>query len=284
MYLNYFHFKEEPFNNTPDPRFLFLSRQHEEALASLIYGVTERKGFMTLIGDIGAGKTTICRALISRLDHSVDTSIIFNPMLSVHELLEAINDDFGNKKARGQKTVKGQIDALNDFLLKRLKLKKNAVVLIDEAQHLSIDAFEMLRMLSNLETENQKLLQIIFVGQKELEDKLSKNELVQLNQRIGIRYLLGRLSEKETAEYILHRLGMAGGEGYVRFDEGAFKVIFEGSGGVPRLINTICDRALLEGYAEQRRVITKKMVRAAIDDINGRQRKPLWMRIFGVCR
>lgn len=268
MYLNFFHFKEEPFNNTPDPRFLFLSRQHEEAIESILYGINNRKGFMAVIGDIGTGKTTLCRALINRLDEKIDTSVIFNPMLSVLEILKSINDDFGNANAVDD-TVKGQIDALNAFLLRRLRWKKNAVVIVDEAQHLSFEAFEMLRMLSNLETENQKLLQFVFLGQPELELKLKSESLRQLNQRIAIRYLLGSLSFVETVEYIKHRLAISGGEGYIRFDESSLKAIFEYTKGVPRVINTICDRSLLETYAERQNLVTKKIVRHAIDDIEG---------------
>jgi len=287
MYLNFYHFREEPFNNTPDPRFLFLSRQHEEAIASLVYGIQNRKGFMAVIGDIGTGKTTLCRALIGRLDDNVDTSVIFNPLLSVLELLKAINDDFGNPTAADD-TVKGQIDALNKFLLRRLRYKKNAVVVIDEAQHLAVDSLEMLRMLSNLETENQKLVQFVFLGQPELEAKLKSEELRQLNQRMAIRYLLGALNFSETCEYIKHRLSIAGGEGYIQFEEKALSLIFEYSKGVPRVINLICDRALLEAYAERKQLVTKKTIKLAIGDIEGTSniagariiRKPgLWHRI-----
>src|SRR3989339_260372 len=171
MYKDFFHFNQDPFNNTPNHHLLFLSPQHEEALESMVYGIKQRKGFIAIIGDIGTGKTTLCRSLLQRIQNHVNTAVIFNPMLSVPELLLAINDDFGLKSST-DRSIKSQIDALNRFLLTRLKQNQNAVVIIDEAQHLTTEAFEMLRMLSNLETEDKKLLQITFVGQRELEDKL----------------------------------------------------------------------------------------------------------------
>ncbi len=269
MYLNFFHFTDEPFKITPDPKFFFLSRQHEEVLEALLYGINQRKGFMALIGDIGTGKTTVCRALLNRLDKSIDTSVILNPMLSVQELLEAINDDFGNRSVV-KDTVKGQMDALYDFMIRRLRFRKNAVVIIDEAQHLSVEAMEMLRMLSNLEREDKKLMQIVFLGQRELESKLISPELRQLNQRIGIRYFLGPLSHKETYEYIIHRLNLAGGAGFVQFEEKALARIYRYSQGVPRVINILCDRALLETFASKGRLVTAMIVEHAHDDIEGR--------------
>ncbi|MBU0506083.1 MAG: AAA family ATPase [bacterium] len=268
MYLNYFHLREEPFNNTPDPRFLYLSRQHEEALESLLYGIRERKGFMAVIGEIGTGKTTLCRTLITRLDSQVDTSVIFNPMLSVSELLMAINDDFGNRRT-SQTSVKAQIDSLNRFLLGRLKQNKNAVVIVDEAQHLTTEALEMLRMLSNLETANKKLLQIIFLGQIELNDKLGSPELKQLNQRIAIRYLLGPLTYPETCDYIVHRLSLVTKDLPIQFEERAMKHIYKYSRGIPRLINTLCDRALLDAYACRKPFVTKKMISRVKADVDG---------------
>jgi general secretion pathway protein A len=223
---------------------------------------------MAVIGDIGTGKTTLCRALGNKLDSNVDTSVIFNPMLSVIELLKAINDDFGNPRSLDD-TVKGQIDALNEFLLRRLRWKKNAVVIVDEAQHLSVEALEMLRLLSNLETENKKLLQFVFLGQKELEIKLRSGELRQLNQRISIRYLLGALNYSEMIKYITHRVMIAGGQGSVQFEEKAAWEIFCYSDGVPRVINCLCDRALLLAYADKTKFITKKIVKRAMADIEG---------------
>jgi general secretion pathway protein A len=269
MYLEYFKLTDEPFKITPDSKYFFLSRQHEEVLEALLYGINQRKGFMAVVGGIGTGKTTVCRALVNRLDKSIDTSVILNPMLSVYELLEAINDDFGNRAAV-KDTIKGQIDALNEFMLRRLRFNKNAVVIIDEAQALSIEAMEMLRLLSNLETEDKKLLQIIFLGQPELETKFKSTELKQLDQRIGIRYFLGPLDYVETCSYIIHRITMAGGgNGHLQFDQKSVRKIYEYTEGVPRRINILCDRALLTAFAEKSSLITSRIVRQAIRDIEG---------------
>ena len=269
MYLNFFNFNEEPFRITPDPKFLFMSRQHEEAIESILFGIHQRKGFMAIIGDVGTGKTTICRALLAKLGKDIDTSVILNPMMSVYELLEAINDDFGNRVATSE-TIKGQLDVLNKFMLRRLRWKKNSVVIIDEAQNLSVEALEMVRMLSNLETDDKKLLQILLIGQPELHFKLSKPDLRQLNQRINIRYFLGSLDMDETYRYIGHRIKIAGGSGFVQFEDRAIKGIYEYSRGVPRLINIICDRALLSTYAERKRLIDKQIVKNSIADIEGK--------------
>jgi len=270
MYLEYFNFREEPFSITPDPKYFFLSTQHEEVIESLLYGISHRKGFMALIGDIGTGKTTTCRALLNRLDKNTDTSVIFNPMLSVHELLEAINQDFGNK-TDGCDTVKAQIDTLNDFLLKRLSCNKNAIVLIDEAQNLSVESMEMMRLLSNLETETTKLLQIIFVGQRELADKLATPDLRQLNQRIGVRCFLSSLSYQDTCQYVIHRLQIAAFSGLVRvrFEEKALRLIYEYTSGTPRLINMLCDRTLLQAYSERERLVKDHMVSLAAKELEG---------------
>lgn len=268
MYLDYFNFKEEPFGLTPDPKFYYLSRHHEEAIESLLFGISNRKGFMLLIGDIGTGKTTTCRTLLSRIDKNVDTSVIFNPMLSIQELLESINQDFGNKSSDG-KTVKGQIDALNDFLLQRLKKNKNAIVLIDEAQILSIDALEMLRLLSNIETQEKKLVQIIFVGQRELAAKLNKPELRQLNQRITIRCELTPLSFVDMCQYIIHRVQIAAFSNCagVKFEQKALKLVYQYTQGTPRLINVLCDRVLMEMYSRKERLVTGQVVKDSRDDL-----------------
>ena len=279
MYLHYFNLQEEPFNMTPDPRFLFLSQQHESAIESLLYGIQERKGFITLTGEVGTGKTTICRALIHRLDSSeIEIAVILNPILSVPALLKAINKDFGNR-IRGN-SAEAQLEGLHRFLINRVTKNNNAVVLIDEAQHLSIEALEMIRLLSNLETDKQKLLQIILVGQQELDDKLNNYCLRQLAQRISIRIHLDKLDLEDTRNYIFHRLSIAGGEGHINFENNALKKIYRYTKGHPRLINALCDRSLLEAYARRHRTIDKSIINVSVTDLNGNRTKPWWQRIF----
>jgi len=203
MYLHFFNLKEEPFSMTPDPHFFFMSRQHEDALESLTYGIKEGKGFMTLTGEVGTGKSTLCRKLIQCLKDDVDFAVILNPILSVVGLLRAINRDFGRDVL--SETVEGQLDPLHEFLAARVQSGKRTVILIDEAQNLSIDALEMLRLLSNLETDKKKLLQILLVGQPELEKTLEDHRLRQLAQRIHIRNQVGPLNLNETKDYIFHR-------------------------------------------------------------------------------
>lgn len=278
MYSRFFNLREEPFSMTPDPRFLYLSPQHEAAIESLLYGVRQRKGFMTLTGEVGTGKTTICRELINRLDQDIEIAVILNPLLSVFGLLRAINTDFGNK-VKG-KTVEEQVDSLHQFLLAQAKKGHNAVVLIDEAQNLSVEALEMVRLLSNLETDTQKLLQIILVGQPELETTLQSHRLRQLNQRISIRHHLGTLNLNETQSYILHRILCAGGEGQINFENRAIRHLHLYSGGFPRLINILCDRSLLEAYARRIRIISKSVVKDAVRDVKLKPSEPWWRRLF----
>lgn len=279
MYSRFFNLREEPFSMTPDPRFLFLSAQHEAAIESLLYGIRQRKGFMTLTGEVGTGKTTICRELINRLDADIEIAVILNPLLSVYGLMKAINADFGNKVKNGR-TVEEQLDGLHQFLLAQAKKGHNAVVLIDEAQNLSVEALEMIRLLSNLETDTQKLLQIILVGQPELETTLQSHRLRPLNQRISIRHHLGTLNLDETRSYILHRMLCAGGEGQVNFENKALNHLYSYSGGFPRLINILCDRSLLEAYARRIRTISKSVVKDAVRDVKLRPVEPWWRRLF----
>lgn len=273
MYLKFYRFKEEPFNLTPNPRFLFLSRQHEIALASLIYGVEYRKGFMVLTGEVGTGKSTVARAFVQRLDKKVKTAIILNPFLSVLGILKSINNDFGNTVE--SETVEGQISGLNEFLLRQVKRKKNAVVLIDEAQNLSVESLEMIRLLSNLETDQEKLLQIVLVGQPELDQTLGSSVLRQLNQRISVRCRLKHLTYEETKDYVQHRLLVAREQGLMRatvqFEERAFRKVFHITSGFPRMINILCDRALLEACTLRTRFVTKNIVSRAWDDVSGDQ-------------
>lgn len=263
---------------TPDPHFFFMSKQHEDALESLVYGIKEGKGFMTLTGEVGTGKSTLCRKLLQRLKEDVDFAVILNPILSVVGLLKAINRDFGRDVL--SETVEGQLDPLHDFLATRVQSGKRAVILIDEAQNLSIDALEMLRLLSNLETDKKKLLQIILVGQPELEKTLEDHRLRQLAQRIHIRHQVGPLSLNETREYIFYRLMRAGAEGQVGFDKRAIKKVFRHSKGFPRVVNILCDRTLLAAYSHRSRTIGTEVVNEAIKDVNGNWFKPWWRKIF----
>jgi general secretion pathway protein A len=269
MYLQFFDFKEEPFSVTPNPKFLYLAPQHHSALETLKYGIEARKGFLMLTSEIGTGKTTICRALLERVNSKTDVAVLLNPLMSVPGLIQAINEDFGNKIKI--LTLEAQLKGLNDFLLSRLKKGRNAVVLVDEAQNLSIKALEMIRLLSNLETNTEKLLQIILVGQPELESKMASYDLRQLAQRITFKCRLGPLDLNETQGYILHRLNIAGGAGKLVFHKRVFKKIFKHTGGYPRLLNMLCDRILLEAYARQVRLIDITVVRAAVKDANQTQ-------------
>lgn len=258
VYLSFYGLNEKPFSLTPDTKFLYLSKNHQDALNHLVYGIREKEGFVVLTGDVGTGKTTIVRALLERLGEDTSNALILNPMLEGEDLLRAILEEFriGNEGAR----KKALLDRLNQFLLMELMRGRNAVLVIDEAQDLSDQALEEIRLLSNLETEKAKLLQIILVGQVELHQKLESSFLRPLNQRISIRYHLMRLSRIDTEKYILHRLLVAGSNGNLNFSDGALSEIFKYSRGVPRLINLICDRTLLAGYAKQSNYLDKQIV------------------------
>lgn len=267
MYEAFYGLKEKPFDLTPDPRFLYLSEKHKEAFAHLLYGIKNRMGFVMISGEIGTGKTTICRTLLDRLDENTEVAFILNPSLSCEELLRKINEDFG--MATRAQSVKGLVDELNAYLLERHGQGKNCVLVIDEAQNLKPEVLEQVRLLSNLETNTQKLLQIVLVGQPELAANLALPELRQLNQRITARYHLKPLSRRETLQYIGYRLRVAGGRRKVRFSPRAVKRIYRASGGTPRVINALCDRALLIGYTLETREITAPMVRRAVREIRG---------------
>jgi len=269
MYTSYFGFKESPFNLTPDPRYLFLSPHHREALDHLLYGINERKGFIAITGGIGTGKTTLCRALLDQLDKSIKSALIFNSFITEKELLEIINQEFGIHLDPGVQTKKEHIDSLNQFLLETFSVGGNAVLLIDEAQNLSHTVLEQIRMLSNLETEKEKLIQIVLVGQSELKELLASSSLRQLNERIMVRYELRPLAYMDIQGYVEHRLVVAGGRGNLRFTKGAFKAIYRYSQGNPRRINAVCDRALLIAYAREKYTISKGMVGSAIEEIRG---------------
>ncbi len=271
MYKEYFGLNENPFDLTPDSTFLYPSKKHQEALAHLTYGIEARKGFILITGEVGAGKTTLCRALLSRVDRNIEVAFVLNSYLNAFEILQAINEDLGIKtKARSKKEL---VDELNEFLLEQKQKKRNVVVLIDECQNLPFETLEQLRMLSNLETEKEKLIQIIMVGQPELQDILNTPELRQLNQRITVRYHLYPLDYNEMVDYIYHRLKVAGSDGSVVFTEKALKAIFKYSKGVPRIINVVCDNALLAAYVSESKKITYPLVKKSIEEIKGK--KPL---------
>ncbi|MEI8140463.1 MAG: AAA family ATPase [bacterium] len=267
MYREFYSLKENPFNVTSDPSFLYLSPTHVEALDHLRYGIEQRKGFLTITGEIGAGKTTLCRALINRLDSKVKVAFILNAVLPEIQLLEAIVEDFG---ITVEKRTKGAlIKKINKFLLEQLSLGNNAVLIIDEAQNMRFSALETVRMLSNLETEKEKLLQIVLVGQPQLKDKLNAPELVQLKQRIAVRFHIRALNELEVADYIPHRLAIAGSQGRVVFSDSAIKAIFTHTGGVPRLINILADKALLRGFVQETFTLDHNHIQACIKELEG---------------
>ena len=269
MYTSYFGFKENPFSLTPDPNYLYLSRNHKEAFDHLLYGINERKGFIVITGGIGTGKTTLCRALLGTLDSSTKTALIFNAYISDMELLRTINQEFGVGATEPGLSKKGHVDSLNRFLLETFSRGGNAVLLIDEAQNLSHTVLEQIRMLSNLETEKEKLVQIVLAGQSELRELLASPSLRQLDERIMVRYDLKPLDKIDVKGYVEHRLVVAGGKGNVRFTRGAFEAIYAYSLGNPRRINGVCDRALLIAYSKDEFIISKKMVQKAIEDIRG---------------
>lgn len=268
MYEAFFGLRENPFTLSPDPKYLFLSDRHREALNYLVYGIQERKGFVVITGDIGAGKTTLCRALLSNLNGSVETALIFNSFLSEIELLETINQEFGLPPETGERSRKRLLDALNAYLLNNYGEGRNAVLLIDESQNLSHGVLEQIRMISNLETVREKLIQIVLIGQPELQDVLAMPALRQLNERITVRYHLGPLERTDVGRYIDHRLAVAG-RGRAVFTPWSHRTIYRYSRGVPRRINAICDRALLIAYTREKVRIGAALVRRAVRDLGG---------------
>ena len=269
MYTSFFGLNEKPFAITPDPRYLFMSERHGEALAHLVYGVTESGGFMQLTGEVGTGKTTLVRTLLqNKLPKNADVAVVLNPRLSVVEFLETICEELGILAPEFRGSVKALVDALNKQLLKAHAEGRRVILVVDEAQNLSRDVLEQVRLLTNLETAKQKLLQIILIGQPELRDLLAREDLRQLAQRITGRYHLEPLSRDETAQYIEHRLRVAGALGEV-FDNAAKREVFRLTEGVPRLINVICDRALLGAYSKETRRVNRRLVLRAAAEIKG---------------
>lgn len=266
MYTKYYGFNEKPFTLTPNPRFIYLSKHHKEAFAHLLYGINNHYGFIELIGEVGTGKTTVLRTLLSQLnDDSYRSALIFNPCLTGVELLRSINHEFGLNS--GSEYANELLEELNRFLLLENSRGITVVLVIDEAQNLSPQILEQLRLISNLETENDKLIQIVLVGQPELSALLNLPELRQLNQRIAVRYRLSSMSMDETRAYIRHRMVVAGETGGVSFSSSALKLIHLYSRGLPRLINNLCDRALLIGYGDEQRLISAGIITRAIKEI-----------------
>lgn len=267
MYLKFYGLKEKPFSVTADPNFLYLSKKHQEAISHMQYGVEQRMGFLEITGEIGTGKTTLCKGLLNTLDEHTKTAFILNSNLSEIQILQAIVEDFGIQLKNKNKLT--MLNELNRFLIEQFKRNNNAVLIIDEAQNLKSSLLEQIRLLSNLETEKEKLLQIILVGQPELKDKLASRELEQLRQRIAIRYHILPLDRNELAGYIHHRLKVAGAGDNNFFTDSAMDAVFKFSRGVPRLINIICDKGLLAGYVAEKKTIDADMIKKCFKEIEG---------------
>ena len=269
MYEEYFGLREAPFNVTPDPKFIFFSEQHLDAFSCLVYGIQSRKGFIQITGEIGAGKTTLCRAVLAKLrNERTHTALLINPLLSEASLIRSIAEDFGLFSKGGDQ--KECFDRLNQFLLKEFHKGYNSVLIIDEAQNLAPATLEQIRLLSNLETDSQKLIQIVLVGQPELRQTLDDPTLAQLKQRINIRFHLASLDRKETEGYILHRLHVAGFNGNVNpFLPAAVDFIYLRAQGIPRLINKLCDRALLAVYARGLKHVDEKLIEETYSEMEG---------------
>ena len=274
MYEEYYGFTEKPFSLTPDPRFLFRSETHAGAFELLEYAIRRREGFVVITGDIGTGKTTLCRALLERLDRQTFSALLLNPFLSETDLLKLILQDFGvvsrdelKRELLGHVSKQALIATLNDFLLSLLPLGACALLIIDEAQNLPSQVLEQIRILSNLETDTEKLLQIVLVGQLGLGTALRMPELRQLAQRVSVKYELRPLTPDEVAAYVIHRLTVAGGGASVIFRPRALEAIHRLSQGVPRVINLLCDRALLAGFAARTNVIGGDIVKSASESL-----------------
>ena len=270
MYAAFFGLSQPPFSIAPDPRYLFMSERHREALAHLLYGIESGGGFVLLTGEIGAGKTTVCRRVLEQIPENARVAYIFNPKLTVSELLQTVCHEFGvavNHHGPGAASIKEYLDPLNAHLLQGHARGEHHVLIIDEAQALSVEVLEQLRLLTNLETHERKLLQIILIGQPELRQMLARPELEQLAQRVIARFHLGALSEAETRQYIAHRLGVAGWQGEPPFTAGALKQVHRLTRGVPRRINLLCDRALLGAYAGSSQQVTATIVHNAAAEV-----------------
>jgi general secretion pathway protein A len=277
MYLSFFGLNEKPFSITPDPRYLYLSERHAEALAHLLYGVSEAGGFVQLTGEVGTGKTTIVRSLLGQIPKNAEVALILNPRMTAPEFMLTICEELGiGLPDRAVASLKDLVDILNHYLLRAHAEGRRVVLLVDEAQNLDATVLEQVRLLTNLETPTQKLLQIILIGQPELREMLARAELRQLAQRITGRYHLDPLSATEASAYVLHRLRVAGATTEI-FTGGALAEVYRQSGGIPRLINVICDRALLGAYTQDRHRVTATIVRNSASEVFGRRVAPRWL-------
>jgi general secretion pathway protein A len=269
MYTEYFGLKEKPFSISPNPHFFYMSDGHREALAHLLYGIKGEGGFVLLTGEVGTGKTTVCRLLLKLMPKDLEIAFLLNPPSTIQELLETLCDEFGISYSSGFTSLKVFTALIQAHLLDVHARGRRAILIVEEAQNLSTEVLEQIRLLTNLETNEQKLLQIIMIGQPELRDKLNQSELRQLSQRITARYHLGALSKEQLFEYVNFRLTTAGLKHGQLFPERTLKKLFRVSGGIPRLINTICDRALLGAYVEGKDQIDTKTVTAAAREVLG---------------
>lgn len=277
MYLAFFGLNEKPFAITPDPRYLFLGERHAEALAHLVYGITEAGGFIQLTGEVGTGKTTIVRSLLGQIPKTAEVALILNPQMTAPEFLLTICEEIGiGVPDSAQGSVKELVDILNHYLLRSHSEGRRVVLVVDEAQNLDPAVLEQVRLLTNLETETRKLLQIILIGQPELRELLSRNELRQLSQRVTGRYHLDPLERDESAAYLRHRLRIAGATREI-FSPGALRTLHRRAGGIPRLMNVIADRALLGAFTQDRHLVSARLVNRAADEVFGRTATPRWV-------
>jgi general secretion pathway protein A len=264
VYEAYFGFREKPFYVTADPAFLYPSREHQEAMAHLLYGIRERLGFIVITGEVGTGKTTLAKTLIGRLEGPTRSALILNPTLSAAQLLRAVLRDFGAESNGGRPAPSSRSElgvAIEEFLLQQAESSENAVLIIDEAQALSVSTLEQVRLLSNVETAKRKLLQIVLIGQPELDQRLARDpRLRALQQRIAVRYRIQPLSRSEVSEYVRHRLQAAAPGGTLHFTEEALTAIARVSGGIPRRINLLCDQALVAGFVRESKQIDESMI------------------------
>lgn len=286
MYTAFYGLRERPFRLSPNPRYLYLSDSHREALAHLLYGVEQGEGFIAITGEVGTGKTTVCRALIERLGSATDVAFLFNPSRSAMELLQSIGEELGLEvDGLTRRELHAQ---LNQFLLERKAAGRRVLLIIDEAQNLTHSTLEQVRLLSNLETSSEKLIQILLLGQPELDAKLDSHQLRQLRQRISVRWMLEPLSPRDTRGYVQRRLQVAAGASREVFSAGALRQVQRYTNGTPRLINILCDRAMLLGYAEREQTITARTVKEAAREIadtrpGGLKRSPLrWVAAAAV--